>query len=772
MRARDAAGNVDATPAEWSWEVGGIPPAVLIESGPDVTTSDRTAEFGFSAEGRDVVFMCALDGGQPSPCLSPKAYNGLPLGPHTFEVSVLENEFTLEEPPVSTWEWTVIDTTGLDTEITHGPPDMTAGVDPEAGGEAEVPFAFIANDTRATFECALDGEAFSECENPYFASGLILGRHMFRVRAVILDPSGQTMNVDPTPARWVFTVVEAPETTIDIGPEGELNGGTARFVFSSTVDNSTFECALDLGPFAPCDSPYELTGLTDGEHILEVRARTRFGIVDTTPEEWSWDVAANLPETAIVSGPKLSTTSTAAAFVFASSEPAEFECSLDGGLFEGCEEGPQPLPGQDQIHHLLTELTLGTHTLRVRALDESDLFDPTPATYTWTIVPEPQTRIDSGPPDTTSDTTATITFSGDLFATFQCALDGGAFAPCTSPKTYTGLAVGWHYVEVRAVDPNGHVDMSPALHNWTVQRPAESSPPDTIITMAPPAQTSSTTATFRLSADELGTTFECKLDAGAWERCPTRVTYTELALGPHTFQARATDAVGNVELEPATHTWTIGHGRRDAARDLHLRRAADGDHQHHLDIQLRGDRDRRDVRVLAEPVRLHALHVAEDLPRHGRRRPLLLRPREGRERQRRPVARHLRVDDRGRHPARHPARRGARRPERQQHRALRLRGHRQHGGRGGRDPAAHVRVPPRHRERERVDRLRHGADLHPPRRGPPHVRRARGGRRRQRRPDAGELRLDRDRPDAARHDGRLRADGHDAEHQRDLQLLG
>ena len=206
-----------------------------------------------------------------------------------------------------------------------------------------------------------------------------------------------------------------------------------------------------------------------------MRARSPYGVLDTTPEEWSWDVAQHLPETTIVSGPKTSTTSTSAAFVFSSSEPAEFECSLDGGLFEGCEEGPTPLPGQDQIDHMLIELAIGTHTLRVRALDESDLFDPTPATYTWTVVPMPETRIDSGPPDATSSTSATIEFSaGDPDATFQCSLDGAAYAACQSPKTYDNLAVGWHWVEVRAVDSDGHVDISPALHNWTVQRPAES----------------------------------------------------------------------------------------------------------------------------------------------------------------------------------------------------------------------------------------------------------------------------------------------------------
>ena len=134
-------------------------------------------------------------------------------------------------------------------------PTVTGGIDPEAGGDATVWFAFTANDPRATFECAVDGETFSACENPYLASGLALGQHIFRVRAVLVDPNDQTVNVDPTPARWYFTVVEAPDTFIDIGPEAEINGTTARFVFSSTVSGSTFECALEPRPVRPVRQP-------------------------------------------------------------------------------------------------------------------------------------------------------------------------------------------------------------------------------------------------------------------------------------------------------------------------------------------------------------------------------------------------------------------------------------------------------------------------------------------------------------------------------------
>ena len=54
---------------------------------------------------------------------------------------------------------------------------------------------------------------------------------------------------------------------------------------------------------------------------------------------------------------------------------------------------------------------------------------------------------------TTEETTARFEFAADeTGATFECSLDGAEFAPCTSPKEYTDLAVGAHEFQVRAKD--------------------------------------------------------------------------------------------------------------------------------------------------------------------------------------------------------------------------------------------------------------------------------------------------------------------------------
>ena len=54
-----------------------------------------------------------------------------------------------------------------------------------------------------------------------------------------------------------------------------------------------------------------------------------------------------------------------------------------------------------------------------------------------------------------------FSFTATEPATFMCRLDGAAFAPCTSPMSYTNLTAGSHTFQVAAADGSFNVDASP-----------------------------------------------------------------------------------------------------------------------------------------------------------------------------------------------------------------------------------------------------------------------------------------------------------------------
>jgi Tol biopolymer transport system component len=82
------------------------------------------------------------------------------------------------------------------------------------------------------------------------------------------------------------------------------------------------------------------------------------------------------------------------------------------------------------------------------------------------------TYLRSRPARTTTSTSASFTFSAwDTGSTYECSLDGAAFAACTSPKSYSGLAVRNHTFTVRAKSPSGVLDATPASYTWMIQPP-------------------------------------------------------------------------------------------------------------------------------------------------------------------------------------------------------------------------------------------------------------------------------------------------------------
>lgn len=81
----------------------------------------------------------------------------------------------------------------------------------------------------------------------------------------------------------------------------------------------------------------------------------------------------------------------------------------------------------------------------------------------------PDTLILSHPSATTSVRTGTFEFeASDTPATFQCSLDGGAYAACTSPYITSTLDYGSHTFGVKATNATDETDASPATFTWDV----------------------------------------------------------------------------------------------------------------------------------------------------------------------------------------------------------------------------------------------------------------------------------------------------------------
>ncbi len=190
----------------------------------------------------------------------------------------------------------------------------------------------------------------------------------------------------------------------------------------------------------------------------------------------------------------------------------------------------------------------------------------------------PETQITAGPAAGTTATAAQFSFTAsEPGSTFACKLDAAGWSPCTSPQSYTALAVGAHQFSVRATDAAGNVDATPATRSWSVSTatpplppptdtstpppppppPADTTAPETQITAGPEADTIATAAEFSFTASESGSTFACKLDAAGWSPCTSPQSYTALALGAHQFSVRATDAAGNPDTTPAMQGWSV-----------------------------------------------------------------------------------------------------------------------------------------------------------------------------------------------------------------------
>lgn len=194
-------------------------PETTVTAGPEdgSTGSSNTATFEFAATEPNSDFECSLDGGAFGACASPRAYNGLENGRHTFRVRARDAVGNLDACPAArSFAVNVPPPRAPDppnTTITSGPEGLLRSTSATFEFSSSAPAS-------SSFQCSLDGSPFADCASPWTYNQLAQGGHTFKVRA--LNEAGP----DPSPASSSFTVDTAGPSITSVKPGGRTRDRT------------------------------------------------------------------------------------------------------------------------------------------------------------------------------------------------------------------------------------------------------------------------------------------------------------------------------------------------------------------------------------------------------------------------------------------------------------------------------------------------------------------------------------------------------------------
>ncbi len=259
------------------------------------------------------------------------------------------------------------------------------------------------------------------------------------------------------------TIDTAPQTAFEPGGPADgavINDPTPTYPVSAD-ETATFEYRVGNGPFQPCAGDCNIaTALPDGVLVLSFRAvdSDEAGNPDATPVSRTVTIDTAAPLSTIQSGPAGATADSTPTFGFASEAGVVFECRVDSQPFAAC-------TGPGATHTAATPLPDGPHTFQVRATDAAGNVETPGASRAFTVdTAAPNTTVSGRTVVKSKQKRAVVRLAlgaTEAGSTFQCALDGAAFSPCSSPFT-ARLKRGRHTLLVRATDSPGNTDTSPA----------------------------------------------------------------------------------------------------------------------------------------------------------------------------------------------------------------------------------------------------------------------------------------------------------------------
>lgn len=538
----------------------GAMPDTVLSNAPYSVTSATSASAAFYAviDGAlaDATFECSLDGAAFTACTSPWSADGLAEGAHTLDVRAVVAGDADPAPARASW---FVDLT---------PPVLRLGTIEDGavyelgvgdGGSAEcVDNHDPVRSIPATIDLFTPGDhtGLVTCSDAVGNEAEPLEWHYFVVDGlplVTLDEAGEAAEVDATVsivARRSGGLGKA--LTVPL-----VRTGSASAEDATTPTSVTFAvgASMALIPVAihadDADDPNEtvVLRLAAGRTYAVSTALSVTTLTITSSFGWSGPAALTVDE-----GDEVNVALQALGGVGTVTE--SFTRCEDADLDTVCDAAPEPssttftAPDGPTRLYLTASATddveTVTKTVRIDVINIAPS-GPSDALVTPAIAEVGETFELSltGIVDPSASDTAALVYS------FDCG-DGLGFAT-TSSNTWTcaaPTATATRTVRAKVSDLDGGEFIARSAFVYVV------ADPDTEILSGPPAVTEETSATFRVRSDDTGATFECSLDGAAFAPCPSPLTYSSLAAGPHELAVRAVKAP-RFDTSPATWAWTI-----------------------------------------------------------------------------------------------------------------------------------------------------------------------------------------------------------------------
>lgn len=303
------------------------PPVPTITSHPSSPNPATSGTFAFREIGasRDpdndhntdaVVFKCSLDGGAYSTCSSPKTYNGIHDGTHTFRVTAQQEGTAVSAPASFTWvvssQPPAVALNFPANNHAYNTASWNAGCAPSGLCGSASSLAGIASVQLSLQRHATgkywNGSSFSSSSQVFLSATLASqgasstgwcyslpannfpsdGDYTTAVRAT--DSFGHvTAAAHYVKAAWTLDRAAPPTPSITSGPANPTTSTSATFMFNDAEHGVNFECRLDGSAYQSCTSPKTYSALATQGHTFRVAACDAANNC-SGPAAYSWTV--------------------------------------------------------------------------------------------------------------------------------------------------------------------------------------------------------------------------------------------------------------------------------------------------------------------------------------------------------------------------------------------------------------------------------------------------------------------------------------------------